>query len=120
MGLPSLILESELVTTWRVVLEGNGLKVSLDLDEIDKESRIAAKIAAPQRVARRDETPKHDVTPWLVLDESSTIGILETAPRVQTEPRVFLVFTTISPSRAERQLFSRVESILIASGAAKR
>ena len=116
MGLPVLTVESELAMRWHTILEENGLNVRLDQGEIEKQELIRRTFPIAKGKCQREGVPKWVKTPWVVANEAAEIGILETNRQDQCNGRVCLVFMP-NASCKEVQLFSRVQDILLASGA---
>jgi hypothetical protein len=103
MGLPSLILDGDLATNWRRVLEDNDLTVQPDEP---KEGR-GDETHVPKRVSE---------VLWRVGNGSQEVRILQIKYHDRPDGNVYVVFMP-SKSRAERQLFLLVRDLLIASGA---
>jgi hypothetical protein len=116
MGLPVLTLDAALAATWRSILEENGLHVRLDQGEVEKQELLKEEYLIAEERHRGDVTPKWTGTPWVVANGNTEIAILEASLREQHDGGVSLIFMPTA-TNAERQVFMRVEELLIASGA---
>jgi hypothetical protein len=103
MGLLSLTLNSDLATIWRKILEENGLSVRHDeIEERKHEGEIASK-----RVSE---------VPWRVGEGNAELQILEVRYQDRQDGNVYLILMP-GKTRAERQLLSLVQGVLVTSGA---
>ena len=103
MGLPSLTINADLAAVWRSILEENGLRVCRD--EVEEEQCNA--LETWHRVSQ---------VPWRVGDGNTELQILEAVFRDREDGNVYLIFMPLK-TRSQRQLFTVVHRILVASGA---
>ena len=111
MGLPGLAIDADIAGTWRGILQEKGMTVSVDENEQTKQEALQRKHEAESGSRRITEVP------WLVCDGKAELPILEA--KFRDRPETFLIFMRFDTTD-ERQLFSRVQEILIAAGAMKK
>lgn len=103
MGLSSLTINADLATTWRRILEENGLKIWQDDAKVGQCEETHTTVHVSEVI-------------WRVENGSHELQVLEATYHDRQDGNVRLVFMP-PKTQCERQLFLLVQELLIASGA---